>query len=56
MQAGAESYVCALTYYNSVKMAAKMDIPGAKSIHEDLSKRFEKSKNTKEEEADVAAN
>ncbi len=49
MQAGAESYVCSLTYYNSVKMAAKMDIPGAKSIYEDLSKRFEKGKSEKEE-------
>jgi hypothetical protein len=44
MEAGAESYVCTLSYYNSVKMAAKMDIPGAKSIYEDLRKRFEKAK------------
>jgi hypothetical protein len=50
MAAGAESYVCALTYYNSVKQAAKMDIPGAKSIYEDLSKRFVKAKNGKEDE------
>lgn len=50
MQAGAESYMCSLTYYNSVKMAAKMDIPGAKSIYEDLSKRFEKAKSEKDDE------
>jgi hypothetical protein len=40
MEAGAESYVSALGYYNSVKMAAKMDAPGAKTIYEDLAKRF----------------
>lgn len=50
MQAGAESYICSLMYYNSVKMAAKMDIPGAKAIYEDLSKRFEKAKSEKDEE------
>jgi len=44
MEAGAESYVNALGYYNSVKQAAKMNVPGAKSIYEDLSKRFEKAK------------
>nr|WP_319571636.1 hypothetical protein [uncultured Draconibacterium sp.] len=43
MEAGAESYTTALMYYNSVKMAAKMDVPGAKSIAEDLGKRFERS-------------
>jgi hypothetical protein len=40
MQAGAESYLNALSYYNSVKYAAKMNTPGAKAIAEDLSKRF----------------
>ncbi len=54
MVAGAESYVCALTYYNSVKQATKIDIPGAKSIYEDLSKRFIKTKNGKEEDTDNA--
>jgi hypothetical protein len=44
MQAGAESYVNALAYYNAVKQAAKMNIPGAKSIFEDLSKRFAKAR------------
>lgn len=50
MEAGAESYMAALMYYSSVKMAAKMDIPGAKSIADDLSKRFERSTPEKEEE------
>jgi len=40
MEAGAESYVSSLSYYNSVKFAAKSDAPGAKAIYEDLKKRF----------------
>ena len=44
MQAGAESYVSSLSYYNSVKNAAKYDAPGAKAIYEDLKKRFTKEK------------
>ncbi len=44
MEAGAESYTASLTYYNSVKQAAKMSVPGSKPIYEDLSKRFVKSK------------
>lgn len=44
MQAGAESYITALSYYNSVKQAAKYDVPGAKAIYEDLKKRFIKEK------------
>jgi len=47
MEAGGESYVNALSYYNSVKQAAKMNVPGAKSIYDDLSKRFERAKNGK---------
>ncbi|WP_299577236.1 hypothetical protein [uncultured Sunxiuqinia sp.] len=39
-QAGSESYTAALTYYNSVKQAAKLSIPGSKAIYEDLRKRF----------------
>jgi hypothetical protein len=49
MEAGAESYVCALTYYNSVKQASKTDVPGAKAIAEDLGKRFVKAKAETEE-------
>jgi hypothetical protein len=44
MEAGAESYMSALAYYNSVKLAAKSDVPGAKAIYEDLKKRFAKEK------------
>jgi len=40
MEVGAESYVSVLGYYNSVKLAAKLDAPGAKAIYEDLAKRF----------------
>ena len=40
MEAGAESYITSLSYYNSVKMAEKVDAPGAKAIFEDLKKRF----------------
>ena len=46
MQAGAESYVSSLSYYNSVKNAAKYDAPGANAIYEDLKKRFTKEKAT----------
>ncbi len=44
MEVGAESYISALSYYNSVKMAASMNVPGAKAIYEDLKKRFAKEK------------
>ena len=44
MEVGAESYISALSYYNSVKMAATMNVPGAKAIYEDLKKRFAKEK------------
>jgi hypothetical protein len=44
MMAGSEAYVAALSYYNSVKMAAKMNVPGAKAIYDDLAKRFTRSK------------
>lgn len=40
MLAGSECYVAALSYYNSVKMAEKMNVTGAKVISEDLGKRF----------------
>jgi hypothetical protein len=41
MLAGYEVYIAALSYYSSVKMAAKMNIPGAKAIYDDLRVRFE---------------
>jgi len=43
MSAGSEAYLNALNYYNSVKQAAKKNVPVAKSIYDDLSKRFEKT-------------
>ena len=42
MVSGSEAYVSALAYYNSVKLAAKMDIPDAKPIYDDLKQRFAK--------------
>ncbi|MCW0482801.1 hypothetical protein [Gaoshiqia sediminis] len=43
MQAGSESYTAALSYYNSVKLATRMSIPGSKAIYDDLKRRFEKN-------------
>ena len=40
MLSGSEAYVASLAYYNSVKVGAKMNIPNAKAIHDDLKKRF----------------
>lgn len=42
LASGGEAYSNALMYYNSVKQAAKNNIPSAKTIFEDLKKRFEK--------------
>ncbi len=39
---GAEAFTESMAYYNSVKQAAKMNVPEAKSIHEDLKNRFAK--------------
>ncbi|HRH45953.1 MAG TPA: hypothetical protein PKY82_30200 [Pyrinomonadaceae bacterium] len=44
---GSEAYVAALAYYNSVGQAAKLNVPNAKAIYEDLSVRFEAQKTTK---------
>ncbi|MGD8781239.1 MAG: hypothetical protein PVH88_20025 [Ignavibacteria bacterium] len=44
--AGSEAYVAALSYYNSVKLASKMDIPDSKTIYEDLKTRFKKTKSS----------
>ena len=40
MVAGSEAYISALMYYNNVKQGDKNGIPAARSIHEDLQKRF----------------
>lgn len=37
---GSEAYVASLAFYNSVKQAAKINVPGAKAITEDLKSRF----------------
>lgn len=37
---GSEAYVAVLALYNYLKGAAKMGVPGAKTIYEDLSSRF----------------
>jgi len=38
---GSEAYRQSLVYYNAVKQAAKMNVPGAKEVYDDLRKRFE---------------
>jgi hypothetical protein len=38
---GSEGYQGALNYYNNVKQAAKMNVPDAKAIYDDLSAYFE---------------
>jgi hypothetical protein len=43
MLSSSEAYQSALTYYNNVKQAAKMSVPNAKNIADDLGKRFEQS-------------
>ncbi|SDD27997.1 hypothetical protein [Williamwhitmania taraxaci] len=40
MLAGSEAYASALVFYNAVKSASKVDVPGMKSIYEDLQTRF----------------
>jgi hypothetical protein len=40
MLCGSEAYVAALAYYNNVKQAAKMKVPGAEPIANDLAQRF----------------
>ncbi|WP_339923165.1 hypothetical protein [uncultured Cyclobacterium sp.] len=44
MMAGSEAYVGALSYYNSVKYGAKVNVADAKVIHEDLKQRFLRAK------------
>ena len=40
MAAGSEGYQAALVFYQSVKMAAAQDVPGAKAVYEELRTRF----------------
>jgi len=55
MEAGSEAYVAALSYYNSVKQAAKANIPNAKTIYEDLKERFPQKSSKKDESAAAAS-
>jgi len=43
LSCGNDCYKASLLFYNSVKTAAKNDVPGAKSLYDDLKKRSEKS-------------
>lgn len=38
---GSEAYTAALAYYNMVKLAARMGVPNAQAIYDDLRVRFE---------------
>lgn len=40
MLSGSEAYGSALSFYNSVKLQAKENVPGAKAVYEDLKTRF----------------
>jgi hypothetical protein len=44
LMSGSEAYVAALTFYNSVKIAARRDVPSAKAIFDDLRVRFEQAR------------
>ncbi len=53
--AGSEAWMAALAYYNSVKLGAKMNVPGARTVYEDLGKRFEKRSRRTEDTGDQEA-
>lgn len=44
VMAGSETWLSALAYYNSVKAAAKLGVPNANAIYDDLRVRFEQQK------------
>lgn len=50
MAAGSEAMTAATSFYNSVKNAAKSNVPGTDAIYDDLKKRFVKSPAKKEAE------
>lgn len=41
--AGSEALSASLAFYNSIKQASKLNVTNAKTIYEDLKKRFEQS-------------
>lgn len=43
MLAGSEAYEAALIFYNSVKGAARTNVPGAQAVEDELSPRFPRS-------------
>jgi len=45
---GSEAYVAVLAFYSYLKGAAKMNVPGAKTIYDDLSNRFPRRPTKKE--------
>lgn len=45
---GSEAYIAALGFYQNVKQATKMKIPGAEPIYNDLAARFAKLGNRKD--------
>jgi hypothetical protein len=47
MLCGSEAYSAGLIYYGSVKQAAKVNVPKAKAVADDLSVRFEAQKVSK---------
>ncbi|MGD9900754.1 MAG: hypothetical protein AB7T22_16635 [Calditrichaceae bacterium] len=42
MLAGSEAYVASLAFYNSIKLASRMNVPGAEPIYRDLKERFDR--------------
>ncbi len=50
MLAGSEAYNQALVFYNSVKQAARQEIPGAKAIYNELQSRFPGRRTKKDEQ------
>jgi hypothetical protein len=44
MVAGSEAYQAALSIYNTVKLFASQDVPGARAIYEELKKFFHKTR------------
>ena len=48
MMSGSEAYVAALAYYNCVRQAARMNIPNAKTIYQDLKQRFDRNPDKKQ--------
>jgi len=53
MVAGSEAYHGALIFYNSVKVAADQDIPGAKAVYEELRTRFPQGRRKSETETET---